>query len=190
MLQNLRHCFGVKCLAVENLVFAFYCGASCSAIFSHAWVIISGSFTYLWKYDLLLNCGLKVRKNNFGQNWRDVQTKNVVTPKCFLLWGSNKSKAGYVRNESSTLKTWCFSICVWYLKDIKWNILVLVNGVWSAWSEWKCDCIYKKLYRHRQCDNPPPVNRGTDCEGSAYDYQIDVGICDPSCPGTLTGFKA
>jgi len=48
----------------------------------------------------------------------------------------------------------------------------------------------KKLYRHRQCDNPPPVNRGTDCEGSAYDYQIDVGICDPSCPGTLTGFKA
>jgi len=26
---NLGHCFGVKCLVVENLVFALHCGASC-----------------------------------------------------------------------------------------------------------------------------------------------------------------
>jgi len=28
-LGNLGHCFGVKCLVVENLVFALHCSASC-----------------------------------------------------------------------------------------------------------------------------------------------------------------
>uniref|UniRef100_A0A5S6QKT5 Sema domain-containing protein n=1 Tax=Trichuris muris TaxID=70415 RepID=A0A5S6QKT5_TRIMR len=48
------------------------------------------------------------------------------------------------------------------------------NGQWSAWSQWrpcskKCDGGFRK--RTRSCDNPPPMNGGDDCVGSAQEFE-------------------
>lgn len=44
--------------------------------------------------------------------------------------------------------------------------LVLVNGGWSSWSPWSqctASCGGGTKVRLRHCDNPKPVNNGTNC---------------------------
>ena len=44
-----------------------------------------------------------------------------------------------------------------------------MNGSWSPWSQWFPDCAYVEMgtpqTRSRECNNPPPINGGLECEG-------------------------
>ena len=58
-----------------------------------------------------------------------------------------------------------------------------IDGEWSEWGDWSiCAadfCSYGNITRNRTCDNPPPKNKGKDCEGSS----INITTCyNDSCP--------
>ena len=58
-----------------------------------------------------------------------------------------------------------------------------VDGGWSDdgdWSECSAECGGGKQYRTRTCTNPAPANGGSDCVGSAHEFQD----CNTEpCPG-------
>ena len=61
----------------------------------------------------------------------------------------------------------------------------IVDGGWSVWHDWgacSVTCDNGTRTRTRTCDNPPPANRGDDCQGSAQ--QTSECVMN-QCPGKL-----
>ncbi|XP_046664969.1 netrin receptor UNC5C-like isoform X2 [Homalodisca vitripennis] len=68
-------------------------------------------------------------------------------------------------------------------------LTVYVNGAWSPWSQWsECNarCGRGIQKRSRICNNPPPLNGGQQCPGSAL-QKID---CTSVCPEEETRLSA
>ncbi|MBN3303033.1 SSPO protein, partial [Amia calva] len=65
-----------------------------------------------------------------------------------------------------------------------------MDGQWSKWSAWsECDvrCGGGERLRNRSCSNPPPKNRGRDCQGGGTQTEsCNTQPCSP-VPGTGTG---
>ena len=48
-------------------------------------------------------------------------------------------------------------------------LLYLVNGQWGFWSSWSActeTCGSGRTTRNRECNNPPPSNGGSFCDGA------------------------
>jgi len=62
-------------------------------------------------------------------------------------------------------------------------LIITVDGAWSVWEDWgtcSVTCNKGTRTRTRTCDNPPPANRGDDCQGSAQ--QTSECVLN-QCPG-------
>jgi len=62
-------------------------------------------------------------------------------------------------------------------------IIISVDGGWSVWQDLgtcSVTCDNGTRTRTRTCDNPPPSNRGDDCQGSAQETSECVMN---ECPG-------
>ncbi|XP_078577874.1 uncharacterized protein LOC144862879 isoform X1 [Branchiostoma floridae x Branchiostoma japonicum] len=69
-----------------------------------------------------------------------------------------------------------------------------IPGQWGEWGPWgTCTktCGIGTQYRYRQCDNPPPINGGANCQGNTFEAQFcNTHECpaNPVCgPPDLTG---
>ena len=56
---------------------------------------------------------------------------------------------------------------------MKFIFHIAVNGGYSEWSEWSCDCDGTET-RTRTCTNPTPVNDGDTCEDQMLGEEIFV----------------
>ena len=68
----------------------------------------------------------------------------------------------------------------------------IVNGGWSAWSQWSscsksCD---GQRTRQRSCTNPPSSNQGASCPGLRVQSEAcNVGKCPGKCKDSLTLYQ-
>lgn len=74
------------------------------------------------------------------------------------------------------------------------NIVVPVDGVWSAWSEWSncklVQCGVGNRTRSRSCDSPPPSGGGKDCEGEPEGSEgCDTLVCSSEEYFTCVSFQ-
>ena len=59
-------------------------------------------------------------------------------------------------------------------------MLLLVDGAWSAWTEWTNCSVTCWSYRSRECDDPAPLYFGLDCVG---DYNQSMRCRELPCDG-------
>ena len=71
------------------------------------------------------------------------------------------------------------NICVW----IFFYIYIVVDGNWGAWQDWgacSVTCGSGIQEKQRECNSPPPMNGGLDCEGNRTLSRVcNVGECPP-----------
>ncbi|XP_050413593.1 SCO-spondin [Patella vulgata] len=77
--------------------------------------------------------------------------------------------------------------------------VIVVNGGWSDWSEWRsygpckacCGTGKIKQWRSRTCTNPAPGPGGAGCVGSSYQFRTAdclTGACKDRCPANTVKY--
>ncbi|GAB6028496.1 unc-5 [Chamberlinius hualienensis] len=72
------------------------------------------------------------------------------------------------------------------------EVIIYVNGGWSAWSQWsECSgkCSRGVQRRTRVCDDPPPVNGGAPCSGFNFQKKNCTTLC-PAVDGRWTSWSS
>merc|ERR1711892_524808 len=130
------------------------------------------------------------------QGWRPEQYKKAggwtikKSDRCDLFCSNEPQPIASVYCDAATWKGepnlgfWCY--------DKPENPGPLADGSWSIWGNWAtCDPSTGTKKRTRVCNNPPPLNGGSSCNGKAaesascpvnggYSNWGDWATCDPS----------